>query len=123
MGTWGRRLLVALACAGPGCDEPVVEPDLRGHIEALCDEYCPLRIVCVKDGWADGSVKECIRKCTDERLYERGGEPSAVLIGQLECLASLSCEELPSAVEGGDREAQVCAVAPFDFDSAALVEE
>ena len=72
-------------------------------------------------GWAGGDVKACVRECADLRLYERGGEPSAALIGQLECLAGLACEELPAAVQGSER--GLCAPEPVDFDSAGLREE
>jgi len=119
--------MVLLLAAGPGCDAPQADlqevADVEAHIEALCVEYCPLRIACVKDGWAGGSVNECVLQCADERLYERGGEPSAALIGQLECLAGLSCEELPATVEGGVLGERPCVVEPVDFDSAAVVEE
>lgn len=108
-----------LLCAG--CEEPVVAADLRSHVEALCEEYCPLRIACVRDGWAGGSVDECVRECADLRLYQRGGEPSAELIGQLECLAELPCAALPAAVLGGGE--QVCAAEWVDLDSAASVEQ
>ena len=114
-------MLLALLGAGPGCEEPAVEPDLRDHIAGLCQEFCPLRIACVKDGWAGGDVKACVRECADLRLYERWGAPSAALIGQLECLAGLACEELPAAVQGSER--GLCAPEPVDFDSAGLREE
>lgn len=113
--------MIVLLGAGPGCEEPVAAADLRDHIEGLCLEVCPLRIACVKDGWADGDVKACVRECADLRLYERGGEPSEALIEQLECLALLTCEELPAAVQGSERGR--CAPEPVDFDSAAQREE
>lgn len=120
-------MLALLLTTVPGCDPPQADlrevVDVEAHIEALCVEYCPLRIACVKDGWAGGSVNECVRQCADERLYERGGEPSAELIGQLECLAALSCEELPATVAGGVLGERPCMVEPVDLDSAGFVEE
>lgn len=113
--------MVALMLAA-GCDAPVEqaeEEDAQAHIEALCEDYCPLRQACVRDGWAGGSVEACISQCADRRLYERGGELSPQLVGQLECLAELSCEELAAAVQSG----ATCAAEPVDFDSAGLVEE
>lgn len=123
--TWVRVVVAMWLGVGAGCDAPLAaggeeaEADVEQHIEALCVDYCPRRIACVRDGWAGGSVQECVRQCGEPRLYERGGEPSEELIAQLECLAELSCEELPLEVRTGE----ACAAESVDFGSAGLVEE
>lgn len=122
--SWVRVVVAVWLGVGSGCDAPLAADgdeavaDVERYIGDLCVEYCPRRIACVRDGWAGGSVEECVRQCGEPRLYERGGEPSDVLIGQLECLAGLSCEELPAEVRSGE----ACAAEPVDLDSSAQVE-
>lgn len=87
-------LLVLAACR----DQPLAER--RAEVEELCATYCPLRIECVADGYAGGSVDECERKCVaDDRPLEDSscGEAS---LAALQCLAAVACDDLPAAVAG-----------------------
>lgn len=93
-----RRLLVALLALA-GCRDGLVE-SRRADVEVLCAEFCPRRVACVPDGYAEGNPAECERKCReDERPLEDSacGEAS---YAALECLASVECENLAEAVHG-----------------------
>ncbi len=78
----------------------------RAEVEDLCAEFCPQRVECVPDGYAQGDVEECERKCLgDERPLEDSacGEAS---LAALECLAATSCEALPAAIAGAAADAE-----------------
>lgn len=95
-------LLLALAA----CRDKPLE-DRRAEVEALCDDYCPRRVACVADNWADGDEDTCLRLCKgDDRLLEDNvcGEAA---FASLECLAAATCEDLPAAVRAavGDGDA------------------
>lgn len=80
-----------------GCRDGLVE-SRRADVEHLCAEFCPRRVECVADGYAEGDPAECERKCRqDERPLEDSacGEAS---LAALECLTSQSCEDLPAAI-------------------------
>lgn len=91
------RPLLALLLALAACRDRPVE-SRRDEVEALCDEFCPQRVDCVRDGWADNDVDDCVALCAaDERLLEDNacGEAS---LAALECLAATACADLPAAV-------------------------
>lgn len=92
-----RVAIVGLLLAS--CRDGLVE-DQRAHVEELCADFCPRRVTCVADGYAEGDAAECERKCRqDERALEEGacGEAS---LAALECLSEVACEELPAAISG-----------------------
>lgn len=91
-----RSMMIAVLLLA-GCRDGLVE-GRRAHVEVLCAEFCPRRVICVTDGYAQGDAAECERKCReDERPLEEGacGEAS---LAALECLSEVSCEELPVAI-------------------------
>lgn len=83
-----------LACR----DQPL--ESRRADVEELCADYCPRRVTCVADGYAEGDPAECERKCrADERPLEDSacGEAS---LAALECLSAVACDELAAAIAG-----------------------
>lgn len=89
---------------GAGCTERAVPEDVREHIKELCVDYCPRRIQCVDDNYLDGDVDACVRRCTEWKLYDQGGECLEYLVTGLECAAALSCEELPKTALVSERD-------------------
>jgi len=72
----------------------------RATVEEICADYCPRRVTCVPDGYAEGDAAECERKCrADERPLEDSacGEAS---LAALECLNAVACDDLAAAVAG-----------------------
>ena len=93
-----RRLLIS-ALVLAGCRDGLVD-SRRADVELLCAEFCPRRVTCVPDGYAEGTPAECERKCReDERPLEDSacGEAS---YAALECLVKVDCAELAAAVSG-----------------------
>lgn len=64
----------------------------------LCADYCPRRIDCVDDGFLEGDVDVCVERCSDEERYLEDNACGEAAFAALECLAGISCAELPIAV-------------------------
>ena len=96
---WVVGLLLVAACR----DQPVEAR--RAGVETMCAQFCETRIACVGDGYANGNVRECERKCIgDERPLEDNacGEAS---FAALECLTAVACEDLATAIAAVDPDA------------------
>jgi hypothetical protein len=104
---------LALALAWLACRPAPVE-ERREQLAQLCAEYCPLRVECVDDGWAKGEVSICTRMCVDEERYLFAGACGEASFALLECMATLTCAELPAAVAG---------LASSDEDSGCRAEQ
>jgi len=88
---WICILLVGAACrTGTVAERSEMLPE-------LCEDYCPRRVECVADGWASDDVAVCTRLCTGEERYVLDNECGAASFALLECMAALTCEELPGA--------------------------
>lgn len=96
-------LSVLLMSTAPACTDRALPEDWRSYLKELCVDYCPRRIECVEDEWADKDVAECVEVCSAGSLHERGRECRELLIAGLECLAELPCEELPAATKVSER--------------------
>lgn len=97
-------LLLLTTLLGEGCKERAVPEDVREHIKELCVDFCPKRIDCVDDNSFDGDLDACVRSCTEYKLYDRGGKCTDYLVSRLECLAALTCEDLPAAALESERD-------------------
>lgn len=67
-------------------------------LRELCAAYCPDRVACVDDGFDQGDVDTCIERCVGEERYLEDNACGEAAFATLECLAGLSCGELPTAV-------------------------
>lgn len=97
--------MLLLTCTlGEGCTDRVSLEDARMRIKELCVEYCPRRLECVDDDWADGDVDECVRRCTDWKSDDHDRECTDFLVARMECIAALKCEDLPEAALVSERD-------------------
>lgn len=96
-----RRLVgaTALAVLIMGCRDALVE-SRRAEVEALCAEFCPRRVACVQDGYAEGDPAECERKCREDQRPLEDGECGEASLSALACLEGVACEDLPAAIAG-----------------------
>jgi len=90
-------ILIVMLCAA--CRPGLVE-ERRADLQMLCEDYCPRRVDCVDDGWAKHDVEACTRMCEDEERYLLDNACGTAAYALLECMAALTCEELPLAVDG-----------------------
>ena len=93
------RRIVLICLVLSGCRDGLVE-ERRADVEVLCADFCPRRVSCVPDGYAEGDPAECERKCRqDQRPLEEGACGDASLMA-LECLNAVACADLPAAIAG-----------------------
>lgn len=85
-------LTVVLACR-PGLDS-----DRAPMLRDLCAAYCPDRVACVDDGFLAGDVDSCVERCSGEERFLEDNACGEAAFAALECLAGLTCAELPVAV-------------------------
>ncbi len=92
--------IVFAALTGLAACRPQPVEDRREAVEAMCADYCPRRVDCVADGFANGDQEFCEFKCLrDARVLEASpcGEAQFAL---LSCLVEVACEDLPATVAG-----------------------
>jgi hypothetical protein len=66
----------------------------------LCEDYCPRRVTCVGDGFANERRRWCARAmCVRRGALRAGNACGEASFALLECMAALTCEELPLAVD------------------------
>lgn len=94
-----RGAIWALAAGLAAC-RPGSVAERAAALPELCEDYCAQRVMCVADGWAKNDAQVCRQMCANEERYAMPGACGEASFALLECMAALTCEELPRAVEG-----------------------
>jgi hypothetical protein len=92
-----RRVLM-FAMLAAAC-RPGAVAERSEMLPALCEDYCPRRVTCVGDGFAKNDALVCTQMCVREERYVSAGACGEASFALLECMAALTCEELPLAVD------------------------
>ncbi len=74
------------------------DADRAPMLRELCAAYCPDRIACVDDGFLAGDVDVCVERCANDKRYLEDSACGEASFASIECLAGLTCGELPAAV-------------------------